>query len=92
VNEYRSLKSKKVVYDNFQSYESQLPDFLRLDAGINFRKNHPKYSWIVMVDIQNATGRRNVFKRRFSYENGRIVSNDIFSLGMIPVFNFRLEF
>ena len=92
VNEYRSLKSKKVVYDNFQSYESQLPDFLRLDAGINFRKNHPKYSWIVMLDIQNATGRRNVFKRRFSYENGRIVSNDIFSLGMIPVFNFRLEF
>ena len=92
VNEYQSFKSKKVVYDNSQSYKNQLPDFIRFDAGINFRKNHPEYSWIVMLDIQNTTGRRNVFKRRFSFENGRIVSNDILSLGMVPAFNFRVEF
>jgi len=92
VNEYQSLKSKRIVYDNSQSYKNQLPDFIRLDAGINFRKNHPKYSWIVMLDIQNTTGRRNIFKRRFSYEKGWIVHNDIQSLGMVPVFNFRVEF
>ena len=92
VNEYQSMKSKKVIYDNYQSYKNQLPDFVRLDAGINFRKNHPKYSWIIMFDIQNATGRRNIYRRRFTFENGRVVSNDILSLGMIPVFNFRVEF
>lgn len=92
VNVYQSLKSKKIAYDNFQSYESQLPDFLRLDVGINFKKNHLKYSWIIMLDVQNATGRKNVFKRRFTYENSLIVSNDILSLGTVPVFNFRVEF
>jgi hypothetical protein len=92
VNEYQSLKSKRIIYDNYQSYKNQLPDFIRFDAGINFRKNRPEYSWIIMLDIQNVTGRRNIFRRRFSFENGRIISNDILSLGMIPVFNFRVEF
>jgi hypothetical protein len=92
VNEYQSLKSKRIIYDNYQSYKNQLPDFIRFDAGINFRKNQPEYSWIIMLDIQNVTGRRNIFRRRFSFENGHIISNDILSLGMIPVFNFRVEF
>jgi len=92
VNEYQSLKSKRIIYDNYQSYKNQLPDFIRFDAGINFRKNHPEYSWIIMLDIQNATGRRNIYRRRYSYENGHIISNDILSLGMVPVFNFRVEF
>lgn len=92
VNEYQSLKSKRIIYDNYQSYKNQLPDFIRFDAGINFRKNQPEYSWIIMLDIQNVTGRRNIFRRRFGFENGRIISNDILSLGMIPVFNFRVEF
>lgn len=92
VDEKRSLKNKRIIYQTWSTYESQLPDFIRIDAGINFRRNHPGYSWIIMLDVQNALNRRNVFKRRFTYENGEIVSNDVLSLGIIPVFNFRLEF
>ena len=92
VDEKRSLTAKRIIYKNSATYEAQLPDFMRLDAGINFRRNHSRYSWIVMLDMQNATNRKNVFKRRFSFENGHIVSNDILSLGIIPIFNFRVEF
>lgn len=92
VDRIKSLKSKKIIYLNSATYEGQLPDFMRLDAGINFRKNQEKYSWIVMLDIQNAGNRKNVFRRRFTYENGQIISNDVLSLGMVPVFNFRVEF
>jgi hypothetical protein len=92
VDEKRSLKSKRIIYRNSSYYEGQLPDFWRLDAGINFRRNHNSYSWIIMLDIQNAANRRNVFRRRFNWENGGIVSSDVLSLGIIPVFNFRLEF
>ncbi len=92
VDRTKTLKYKKIYYLNSSTYESQLPDFMRLDAGINFRSNHRKYSWIVMLDVQNAGNRKNVFRRRFTYENGQIISNDILSLGMIPVFNFRVEF
>jgi hypothetical protein len=45
-----------------------------------------------MLDIQNAANHKNVFRRRFTWENGGIVSTDVLSLGIIPVFNFRVEF
>ncbi|MBK7625931.1 MAG: TonB-dependent receptor [Bacteroidales bacterium] len=92
VDEKKSLKSKRIIYDNTSYYEGQLPDFWRLDAGINFRRNHNHYSWIIMLDIQNAANHKNVFRRRFNWENGGIVSSDVLSLGIIPVFNFRVEF
>jgi hypothetical protein len=88
----KSMKSKRIIYSNSSYYEGQLPDFWRLDAGINFRRNHNHYSWIIMLDIQNAANHKNVFRRRFNWENGGIVSSDVLSLGIIPVFNFRLEF
>jgi hypothetical protein len=92
VDEAKSMKSRRIIYNNSETYASQLPDFIRLDVGINYRRNHPRFSWIIMLDVQNATNRKNVFKRRFTYENNRIVSTDVLSLGMVPVFNFRVEF
>ncbi len=88
----KSLTSKRIIYKSNMSYSSKLPSFSRIDAGINFRKNNPHYSWIVMLDIQNTINRKNVFRRRFNYLNGKIITTDILSLGIIPVFNFRLEF
>jgi hypothetical protein len=92
VDEEKSLKSKRIIYNTRATYENQLPSFMRLDAGINFRKNHSHYSWIIMLDIQNVTNRKNVFRRRFNFVNGQVVSTDVLSLGIIPVFNFRVEF
>jgi len=45
-----------------------------------------------MLDIQNATNHKNVFKRKYIYDKGEILQKDILSLGIVPVFNFRLEF
>jgi len=36
--------------------------------------------------------RKNIFRKRFSYENGAVVSRNVYSLGAVPVFNLRLEF
>jgi hypothetical protein len=92
VDEENSLKSKRIIYNNSDYYAGQLPDFWRLDAGINFRRNHNHYSWIIMLDIQNAANHKNVFRKRFTWENGTILSNDVLSLGIVPVLNFRVEF
>jgi hypothetical protein len=92
VNETKSLKSKKIISDVSKTYESQLPDFMRLDVGIYFRRNNPRFSWILMLDIQNTTNRENVFRKRFFYENGQIGSSSVTSLGIVPVLNFRVEF
>ena len=65
------------------------------DIVDKFIQKHPKdqSSLIgIMLDVQNVTGRKNVFKRRFTFENGKILTNDVLSLGAVPVFNFRVEF
>ena len=88
----KSIKSKKIIYASSQTYASQLPDFIRIDAGINFRRNNPGFSWIAMLDIQNVTDRNSVWRKRFSFENGAVVTKNVYSLGAIPVVNFRIEF
>jgi hypothetical protein len=88
----KSTKSKRIIYDATKTYGVQLPDFIRIDAGINFRRNNSGYSWVVMVDVQNITDRKNVFRKRFSYQNGTIVTSNVYSIGTVPVINLRLEF
>jgi len=92
VNEEKSLKAKRIIYNTSLTYEKQLPEYYRLDAGISFRRNRDNFCWIVMLDIQNLTDRKNVFRRRFNYSGGKIITTDILSLGIVPVFNFRIEF
>ena len=92
VDNVKSMKLKRIIYSTSQTYSSQLPDFIRIDAGVNYRRNNPGFSWVVMLDIQNVTDRKNVFRERFSYQKGAIVTNNEYSLGMVPVFNLRLEF
>ncbi|MGD0342312.1 MAG: TonB-dependent receptor plug domain-containing protein, partial [Bacteroidales bacterium] len=87
-----SLKSKKIIYATSKTYASQLPDFFRIDAGINFRRNNPGFSWIIMLDVQNVTDNKNIFRKRFSYQNGGVVTTYDYSIGAVPVFNLRFEF
>jgi hypothetical protein len=88
----KSIKSKKIIYDTSKTYDSQLPDFLRIDGGINFRRNNHRFSWIVMLDVQNISNRKNVFRKRFTYKNGEVLTSNDYSIGTVPVFNFRVEF
>jgi hypothetical protein len=88
----KSIKSKRIIYDPSQTYGVQLPDFIRIDGGINFRRNNSGFSWIVMVDVQNISNRKNVFRKRFSYQNGEVVTSNVYSIGVVPVVNLRVEF
>ena len=92
VDHVKSIKSKKIIYDASKTYDSQLPDFFRIDGGINFRRNNRGFSWIVMLDVQNISNRNNVFRKRFSYNSGEIITSNDYSIGTVPVFNFRVEF
>jgi hypothetical protein len=87
-----SVKSKRIIYDPSQTYSNQLPDFIRIDGGINFRRNNPGFSWIVMLDVQNISNRNNIFRKRFSYQGGEVTSRYDYSIGTVPVFNLRVEF
>jgi hypothetical protein len=75
-------------YDN--AFETKAPDYYRIDVGVNFRKNNPNWSWILSVDIQNVTGRLNVWDEYYLEESGTL--EQITMVGMLPIVNFKIEF
>lgn len=76
-----------LVYD--RAYEDKVPNYFRVDLGISFRKNGPKKSWVLSLDLQNASNRYNVYGRSYSYETGKLEETSM--LGLIPILNYRVE-
>lgn len=79
-------------YIQSKSFQEQAPYMLRFDTGLKFRKNNPQYSWIVSLDIQNLTNRKNVLGYDYNNENGIKYLEPVEGLPMVPVLNFRVEF
>jgi len=76
-----------------ESYSKQAPYMLRLDMGLKYRRNHQGYSWIVSLDVQNLTNRKNVLG--YSYEHNDKNQKWLepqYGLGLVPILNFRVEF
>jgi hypothetical protein len=75
------------------TYTLQTPRFIRFDAGLKFRKNNRRYSWILSLDVQNITNRENVTE----YNPQVAPNNSLFmqpetDLGIIPILNLKVEF
>ena len=80
----------KEIRDYDSAYETKAPDYYRIDVGVNFRKNKPNWSWVLSLDIQNLTGRLNVWDEYYRAESGTL--EQITMVGMLPIVNFKVEF
>ena len=78
------------VRDYSKAYETKAPDYFRIDIGVNFRKNMPKWSWVLSVDIQNVTARLNVYDEYYQAETNSL--EPIYMVGMLPIINYKIEF
>ena len=76
------------------TYSKQAPDYLRFDLGLKYRRNNPRYSWIISLDIQNLTNRENVIDYNFLIKpnDDQIFVDPVTGIGIIPVLNFKVEF
>jgi outer membrane receptor protein involved in Fe transport len=78
------------VRDYDRAFEERSPDYFRLDIGVSYRKNNPKWSWILSLDVQNITGRLNVYDEYYNAEKGSI--EQVYLTGLIPVLNYKVQF
>jgi len=90
LNLEESVLQNKDVRDYEHAYETKAPDYFRLDVGVSFRKNKPNYSWIISLDLQNATNRYNVADEFYSPETQSV--EQWYMNGLIPILNYRIEF
>lgn len=90
LNLEESILQNKDVRDYDRAYQTKAPDYFRVDLGVSFRRNKPNWSWIVSLDLQNATNRLNVGDAYYSPETQNV--EKWYMNGLIPILNYRIEF
>jgi len=89
-NEAESIKQDKPIYDFDKSYGKRLPDYYRLDLGLNYSFNTQNKVWKASVDIQNITKSKNVSRQYYDYETNKVIN--LYYQGMVVNVNFLVEF
>ncbi|EOZ97842.1 TonB-dependent receptor [Indibacter alkaliphilus LW1] len=72
------------------AFTEQNPAYFRTDVRVSLKRNRPKSTRTVALDVQNATNRKNVFGRYFEPMDGSI--NTVYLVPLIPVLSYRVEF
>ena len=72
------------------AFSEQWDDYFRFDFKISLTRNRKKASHTIELDIQNVTNRLNVVGDYYDNESGEVET--FTQLGLLPVFNYRIEF
>ncbi len=86
----RSRDQGFTYYDFSQPFAYKLPNYWRMDIGLSYRKNKPKFSSIVAINVQNVTGKLNYFDHYYSRSQDTVMLEE--QLGMFPNLSYRVEF
>ncbi len=85
-----SERSGLTVLDEAKSYESQFPDFIRLNLRIGYKQQMQKFTQEWAIDVQNVTNRRNPLYVSWNPISGE--EEFVNQLGLFPVVLYRIEF
>lgn len=85
-----SRLENKTVYFQDRAFEELGPAFFRIDLGLGYRRNSHGFSWLMTVDFENLTNRKNIYSEYFDRNSKQVEYN--YNLGILPVLNFKLEF
>lgn len=85
-----SRAAGRTVYDWDNAFETQLPNYFRLDIGIRYQRNKPNHASIISLNVQNFTGRYNVLEQFYSAGTNNIQTDE--QLGLFPNLSYRIEF
>ncbi len=86
----RSIERGIPVMVYSQAYANQNINYFRVDSRIALRKNSPKFSWKLSLDIQNVTNHKNPQRPYFDRWTGQIAYG--FNTSIIPVISYMIDF
>ncbi len=78
------------VFIDKEAYSLQNPAYMRADIRISMKWNRKNFTSTLSLDIQNVTGRQNVYNSYYDTFKGKVVTN--YQTGLIPVLNYKIEF
>jgi hypothetical protein len=86
----KSKAEGKEVFVESERFAVKSPDYFRTDLRVSYRKNKPRASYIISLDIQNVTNRLNVYRQYYDRDLQAIQTST--QTGLIPILNYRIEF
>lgn len=87
----RSAQEARFIPLAGSEWSEQVDSYLRVDTRFSFRKEKPKYSYILSLDIQNATNRFNPHSVGYDAINNQLTFNR-HTGGLIPVLSYQIDF
>ena len=90
INIARSKQLGETVYVDSESFTEQFPAYFRPDVRLSWKKNRPRSTRTLSLDVQNAVNRQNVYNRYFDPASGTVKT--YYSTGLIPVLSYRVAF
>jgi hypothetical protein len=85
-----SIEKGEQVLKEDQPFSVKAGDYWRFDVGLSYKINKRRMTHTILLDIQNVTGRLNVFSQYYDNETKQIETYT--QTGFFPVFNYRVEF
>jgi hypothetical protein len=84
--------SQEPELDDSNAFSEQVQAYLRFDMRLSFRKNNPKSSWWIAIDIQNVLNKRNIdaLNRVYDPDLNSWVYRE--QSGLTPVLSFQIDF
>lgn len=80
----------ETIYQFDKLYSIKSPDYFRIDLGLRLHFYKKKTEHSISIDIQNLTNRQNTWFQIYDAENQKIINYPM--AGLIPIFNYRIEF
>ena len=80
----------RAKYFEDRPYSEFAGTYYRFDFMTSYKVNRPKVTHTFMIDIQNVTNRLNIHSSYYDEDLGDL--KNYYQTGILPVFNYRLEF
>jgi hypothetical protein len=85
-----SKRLGETIYKDNQAFTEHLPAYFRPDVRVSWKKNRPRSTRTLSLDLQNAINRQNVYNHYFDPGSGTVKIN--YATGLIPVLSYRVVF
>lgn len=90
INLAQSQLEGTTVYYQKQAYTGQNPGYFRTDLRLSLKKDYRHLTTILSLDLQNMTGRQNIYDQYYDIVKKQVVN--IYQAGLIPILNYKIEF
>ena len=90
INENLSALSGTTEYDFSNPFSIKQKDYFKIDLRLYLKRNKPKYTSTLALDIQNLSNQKNIAYRYYDTAQEAVVTKN--QLGLIPILSYRIEF